>query len=372
MTDAEFAHIEKELGLKLPEAYRKIMGRIPLELHEWPPLPGQATNRPLQDFLLDVGEVVKTQKAASKSLRRDFPEHGFAFGRTGDLGEYYWLIDTSTNDPRVQLVNNGMLLDGPANLGELFERVKGKHQEAWAEERRRKGAGDTATLPPDALVDEGRRMARPAVSLVESGNDYAAVWQGTGVVPPPEGDWRHWISLDTRFLPDNPRKLTGVLSVYLSWDDETFEQVGVFHDPHAGLPGKPDGQPLFAERVERVPPPIEAVLKLGSARIQDWVQANSIDPNDYDRRRCADQAPITEYERFIGSQHPYLAETAEAGDCFGMLGGWSWCFRWCYGTDEEYPWELFGMPLILLTFFDEPNIEVYDDGNDYVKFSRIT
>lgn len=368
MTDAEFEQIENELGLKLPEAYRKIIRDLPEELHDWPPLPGETANRRLEDFLLDIDEVLKAQKAARRLLRRKFPEHGFIFGRSG---ENYWLIDVSANDPKVHLVlvSHRMLLGGQDDLAAHLERVKSKHQDAWAKERRRKEADDAAFLSPNELIGEARQMARPAVLLVGAGKEYAAVWKGTGVVPPPEGKWEHWVSIDTHFLPENPRKIQGILSVYLCIEDtDRFEHVGVVHDPEATLPGEPDGQRLFANRIECVPP-IEALMKFGSKRIQDWLKANSVDPLDsYDPDRFADPAAPNAYEKIVTSEHPFYANA----DCFAMLGGWSWCFKWCYGIDEGYPWELFDKALVLLTVSGEPWIEVFDDGEEFVTFSRIT
>ncbi len=368
MTDAEFERIEKELGLKLPEAYRKIVRDLPDELLDWPPLPGESCNRRLENFLLDVDEILKVQKPARRRVRRGFPEHGFVFGRSG---ENYWLIDASADNPKVYLVftSSRMLLGGQENLAEHLERIKAKHRDAWAEARRRVEAGDRATLSPDELIDEARRLARPAVLLVEAGKDYAAVWQGTGVVPPPEGEWEHCVSLDARFLPDNPRKLRGVLSVYLCVEDsERIDDVAVVHNPEATLPRESDGRPLFAKRIECVPP-IEPLMKFGCQRIQDWLQANSFDPIDgYDPDRFADPAPLHAYEKIVTSEHPFKART----DCYAMLGGWSWCFKWEYGIDEEYPWELFERSLLLLTVHTEPYIEVFDDGNEFVTFSRIT
>ena len=56
-----------------------------------------------------------------------------------------------------------------------------------------------------------------------------------------------------------------------------------------------------------------------------------------------------------------------------MLGGWSWCFTWCYGIDEEYPWHLLKKAIVVLTIAEsEPWIEVFDDGTKFVPFSRVT
>ena len=81
-----------------------------------------------------------------------------------------------------------------------LEHVRKRHQEAWEKAKRRQEAGSTASITAEELLEEARRMARPAVLLMEEGSEYAAVWKGTGVVPPPDGEWEHWISFDAGFL----------------------------------------------------------------------------------------------------------------------------------------------------------------------------
>src|SRR5437588_10362597 len=98
MTEAEFKQIEEKLRLKLPAAYRKIMSAFPEDLADWPPSPGETENRRIEDFLLDVAEIVKAQKAARRRLREALPPHSFVFGRSG---EDFWLIDASKSNPRV-------------------------------------------------------------------------------------------------------------------------------------------------------------------------------------------------------------------------------------------------------------------------------
>jgi len=369
MTEAEFQQIEARLGLKLPAAYREIMRAFPEDLVDWPPPPGETGSRRIEDFLLDVDEIVKAQKAARRRLREPLPPDSFVFGRSGDD---FWLIDVSAKKPRVDLVFDEMILDGPASLAAHLKRIRSNHKRAWAEARRRMGAGSKATMTPDALLAEGRRLARPAVLLVARGSEYAAVWKGAGVVPPPKGEWEHWVSLDARFLPDNPRKLRGILSVYLCTEDsDRFHQVTVVHDRKAKLPSKPDGRRLFARPTE-CPPPMEALFKFGSKPIRDWLRANSVDPNHgYDPKAFSGQnlAAVKAYEEVIAAEHPFAAQA----DGYAMLGGWSWCFLGSYGIDEKYPWHLFNKALVVLTVRDgEPWLEVYDDGKRFVTFSRIT
>ena len=58
LTDAELDRLERELGRTLPVAYRQLMREFPEELIEWPPLPGETANRRIEDFLVDVEEIV--------------------------------------------------------------------------------------------------------------------------------------------------------------------------------------------------------------------------------------------------------------------------------------------------------------------------
>jgi hypothetical protein len=367
MTDSDFKLVEDKLSIKLPAVYRKIVTEIPAELLEWPPAPGETANQPLQDFLLDANEIVKAQKAARKRLGHALPPHSFVFGRSGDN---YWLIDISKKDPEVDLVIEGMTLSGPKSLAEHLERIKSNHKEAWAKVRKRTEAGAKATMSPEKLVSEVRRLARPAVLLVDKGKDYAAIWKGTGVVAPPPGTWEHWISIDTAKLPENPRKLRGVLSVYLCLESgERYEQVGVVHDPKATLPLKTDGTKLFARPYD-CPPPMEALFKFGGPAVQDWLAAHSVDPNHgINPSAFPDRAPLKAAHEIVDREHPFFGKV----DCYAMLGGWSMCFMWCYGIDEQYPWDLLKGALTVLTLRDsEPWLEVFDDGKEFVTFSRIT
>jgi len=227
-------------------------------------------------------------------------------------------------------------------------------------------------MTPEELISEARRMSRPAVLLIAKGNDYAAIWKGTGVVAPPEGEWEHWVSIDTRFLPKNPGNRHGVVSVYLCTESsDRFHEVAARHDPEATLPTATNGQRLFAKPIECLPP-TEAICKFGSKSIQDWLLANIADPNQVNDRESFDEesrGTLEAYDEVLRAEHPLHNDT----DCFAMLGGWSACFTWCYGYDEIYPWHVFEKELVVLTIADsEPWIEVFDDGSEFETFSRIT
>ena len=366
MTEAQFKELEEKLELKLPAAYRKIMGKFPNELRNWPP-PATPNAKPMgDDFLFDVAAIVKANKLGRKRLKKQFPAKGFVLGGGGDS---LWMIDTAQSNPPVKLLFDEMILDGPDNLAELVERVQANHKDAWAKVKKREKAGAKADLSPETLLAEGRKLARPAVALYDKGKEYAAVWGGKGVVPPGkpsqgEARWKHWISIDASRLPDNPRKIKGVVSVY-EWlgDDKDWGAVKVYHDPKAALPRKPDGVKLFARKFQCLPD-VDAVFHFGSKTVKDWLKANSLDTDS-----SYEVSPVKEYLEVVRREHPFMSRDG----AYAMLGGWSWCFTWCYGMDEKYPWHVFKKALIVLTIADsEPWLEVFDDGKKFVTFSRIT
>ena len=380
MTEEQLAEIEQALGLKLPPAYRRIVGSLPAALREWPPAPRSGANQSLREFLLDPAALLQVQEAGRQRLGRELPPHSFVIGHAG---QNYWLIDTRTDDPPVQLLVQELVLDGFPSLGALLKWVKQRHKEAWKEARRGQGARPTAATTPEAgasmtadeLLAEARRMARPATLLkeegAEEGAEYAAVWKGSGVAPPPAGQWEHWLSFDTRFLPHNPLGLEGVISLYLCLEDgERFEQVEVVHDPAAALPEAPDGQRLFAEPYQ-CPPPVKALFKFGPPHIQQWLQAHgaSADRHSAWQFDPASRQALQALEQMVDREHPF----GERMNCVAMLGGWSVGFFWCYGSGEDTPWRLLEKRLVALTFRDsEPWLEVLQDQDRFLAFSRIT
>jgi hypothetical protein len=361
MTENELRIIERDLQLQLPEAYRNLILQFPEELRDWPPRGPEAPGDRRDDFFLDAAQLIAANEKARKRYRKRLPAGAFVFG--GDNKDS-WFIECGEPNPPVQLINKDYILGGTENLQEHLESVRQSHQEAWKKAGKLRKAGAKATLAPDELIAAGQELARPAVALYDTGKQYAAVWRGSGVVSPGPGQWRHWISLDAGHLPDNPRKLRGVISVY-DWigSGDRFSEVKVVHDEHASLPKKTDGTKLYAKEFQCLPD-VDAVFQFGSKKIKDWLKATSWDGNtDYKK------TPVKEYLKLVHAQHPFSANDG----AFALLGGWSWCFNWCYSTDEEYPWHLFKKALIVLTLAEsEPWIEVFDDGKKFVAFSRIT
>jgi hypothetical protein len=357
MTEGDLRRLEAELGLQFPAAYRRIVTAFPEQLRNWPA--GQPAAARQTAFLFDVDRILKANRAGRRKLRRRFPEKGYVLGGDPDG---WWLIDTALENPPVLLIFDDYTLDGFEDLDDLYQTVQKDHAEAWAKANKRSRAGKKPALTAETLLAEGRRLARPAVALRDRGTEYAAVWRGAGVADPGPGEWRHWISIDAGFLPQNPRGMKGVVSVY-DWfaDDDRMGELRVVNDPQACLPVKPSGKRLFAHNIA-VPPDVDALFHFGAQSLRDWLELNG-SYLDYDR------PPVKDYLRAVRRQHPF-----SAGDgTYAMLGGWSWCFNWCYGTDEEYPWHLFDQALIVLTLEDsEPWIEVVDDGKEFQAFARIT
>src|SRR5438132_842376 len=52
----------------------------------------------------------------------------------------------------------------------------------------------------DRLPPTAQQLERRSLLLKRTGTDLAAIWGGDGIVPPPPGPYRHWISVDSRYL----------------------------------------------------------------------------------------------------------------------------------------------------------------------------
>ena len=297
MTESDLAIIERDLQLKLPEAYRKMILQFPAELRDWPPRGPDDPYDRRDDFFLDAAKIIAANEKARKRYRKRLPPGAFVLG--GDNKDS-WFIECDQPNPPVQLINKDYILGGSENLQEHLDCVRKSHQEVWAKANGRDKAGAKAQLTADELIAAGQELARPAVALYDKGKEYAAVWRGSGVVSPGKGKWRHWISLDARYLPDNPRKLGGVISVYEgSADDDRMSELKVVHDGQATLPKKTDGTKLYAKEFQCLPD-VEAVFQFGSKKVKDWQQATSWDPSTGYTR-----TPVKEYVKLVRDQHPF-------------------------------------------------------------------
>jgi hypothetical protein len=211
------------------------------------------------------------------------------------------------------------------------------------------------------LIVEGERLARPCVLLAAEGGakHFAAVWGGRGLVPAPPGPFRHWLTVDCRFLPQGTRPGEGCLSVYTNEEDcQTGEAV---HEASAKLRRTRAGQALYAQ-AGRSLPPIDGVFRFGSRGVRRWLGANGWRPDWGYNDNFPDRGPAKEYERLYQKECPLYA-----GGVFAVLGGWHFPWPdgdWAERSDESlFVWTIEG---------SEPWVEVWKTASGYRVIQRIT
>jgi hypothetical protein len=208
---------------------------------------------------------------------------------------------------------------------------------------------------PD-LRAEAEALKRPCVYLVDAGEEYAAVWGGAAVVPSPGREYRHWISIDTRFMFPSRR---GCLSVFAN--EEDCKSGAVRFEADALLPSSSARKRLFA-RPSASLPPIDAVFRFGSPDVRAWLQALGWDPMVEYTDNFPDPEPVKAYEADYQAQLPLYSGGAHA-----VIGGWH--FPW---PDGDWA-DLIDCNLLVWTFEDcEPWIEAWSDGSREWVFQRIT
>jgi hypothetical protein len=187
-------------------------------------------------------------------------------------------------------------------------------------------------MEDSALVALAERLARPCVLLKHTGNEdqFAGIWGGPAIVSGPGEPFRHWLSVDCRFVPDGLGPANGVLSVFAN--EEDCASGVVTFDAAASLVGS-TGKRLFAHAGLSYPPP----------------DAMPFEDSD-------------QYIRVWQSNCPLYTEEAAA-----VLGGWH--FPWPDGDWEE----LRNAPLLLWTIDEsEPWIEVLGGSSGFKVVQRIT
>lgn len=192
------------------------------------------------------------------------------------------------------------------------------------------------------LIDVGWRLTRPCLLLNEAaaGEPIVAIWEGSGVIPAPDTSLHHIITIDCRFLPQNPHSLTGCLSVY--GHNRLTNNGVVMVDPHGVLsPNASTGIRLSGQSVRSFPP-IDAVVK--EPVVHAWLAANGWEHNP-DKNTYFDD---DDYNAVFQEQCPIYTDQAIA-----VLGGWH--FPW---ADKDWD-DLRLHTLIVWTFRNvEPWIEV--------------
>ena len=182
------------------------------------------------------------------------------------------------------------------------------------------------------LIAQEQQLARPCALLKRAGSadQLAGVWAGDGVVSVNGGPYRHWLSIDCRFLPPDLGPREGVLSIYTNEDD--CESGVTAFGADARIPHL-SAQPIYAHPSISFPPP------------------DALAGGDDER-----------YLRYWQTVCPMYT-----GDAVAVLGGWH--FPWPDGDWEE----LRNHSLIAWTLDEsEPWVEVWKTPNGYRVMQRIT
>ena len=215
-------------------------------------------------------------------------------------------------------------------------------------------------MTADELIAEERNLAKPNVHLRPNGetNAMAAIWSGEGLVPPPGDGYQHWLTIDCRFLPAGIGPSTGCISVYT----ENRERRGtVTYDPSMQLSLKGSGRYLYAHPSESLPP-LEVLFQQASPAIVEWLATLNWKPEWGYNSNFPEAEVFQAYEQ---AQHCDL--TFDGESVFAVLGGW--LTLW---PDGDWP-ELLDLSLIVLTLAEsEPWVEVFQDGDGFRVFQRIS
>ena len=200
-------------------------------------------------------------------------------------------------------------------------------------------------MTPDALIAEGRSLARPSVFLRPDGDgSVAAIWHERDEDEIGRTGYRCWITVDAQFVPGLPKAGHGFLSV--------------FTDERKCLGGRVDVHPVLRKRPgielhpseELVLPPIEVVFVHGSEAVAKWLAANNWPRGERYNENFPDRAVVEEYEREWSKEYPVYRQD----NTYAVLGGWHWpC------ADSDW-YQLMNEQLMVLTVHNsEPWVETW-------------
>ncbi len=208
MTDSELQRLQDTLGIVLPAPYAEVMRAFPPELRHWPSW-ADGESRTFYsdvDVILDANKKVRENPGQfvkfPRQYRAAWPKNLFLFG--DDNSESFYLIDVNKPNPEVDSIFNGAIRPSFPDVASLYRSFQYRHGERWKEDAMRSTKPPKvpkATLSAAVFLKEAKHLARPATVLSAEGAVYAACWRGTGVVPPPPGQWEHWISIDQTLYP---------------------------------------------------------------------------------------------------------------------------------------------------------------------------
>jgi hypothetical protein len=209
-------------------------------------------------------------------------------------------------------------------------------------------------MTAEQLIEEGRHLARPCVYLSDTGEGEAiAVWGGSGIVSAPEGPYKHWLSLNCRYLPNRSPQLNGCMSIYSNEDNKRGGLVVVRET--SSVSSTQTGVPLFAHPAMSLPP-LEGVSKYGSKAAKAWFAENGQRIKGkwgklaFSENFCE---IIETYEEAWRDQCPFYD-----GSAYAVLGGWQM-------PDED--WYNFWEAQLLVWTFPQygPWLEVWKDGKSF-------
>jgi hypothetical protein len=208
------------------------------------------------------------------------------------------------------------------------------------------------------LIAEGERLAKPCLSLRDKGAGApCAIWGGPGPLPPPGPKHRHWITLDCEAFPEHFPGATGSASLYADY----VEAGALLLGPKLSLVRARSTTLLYAHPARSLPP-IDAVFRFGSPRVQEWLAAHGWEPTWEYNDNFPDRETARAYERAWQDQCPLYGRGVHA-----VVGGWH--VPWPDGDWED----LLADTLVLMTLEEsEPWIEVWRTAAGFRVIQRIT
>lgn len=209
------------------------------------------------------------------------------------------------------------------------------------------------------LIDEGRRLTRPAVFLRPQGTGQrAAVYYAYDEDEIESTGFRAWLSVDAAQIPGKPDSLSGYLTLYTNEDDSTQGKVEV-------ISSWPDrtGTELFAHPAS-VLPPVDAVFARGSPAVAEWIALHGWERTERYNDNFGDKEIVRGYEQVWMREFPLYFES----DVYAILGGWHWP---CADSDWH---DLIDDRLMVMTLRDsEPWVEAWlTRSGDFSVIPRIT
>ena len=211
------------------------------------------------------------------------------------------------------------------------------------------------------LIGEGRKLQKPCSFLRPTGTGpIAALWYERDPQEIAATGYRHWLTVDSRFIPQRPPELSGYLSVFSEERRHTGGRVVI-------TPSWPEriGISLYAQPAS-VLPPIDIVFEQGSAAITEWLAKSNWKREFGPHSNFKDVKLVQRYEEVWSQEHPLFFDP-DGSEIYALLGGW----QWPDPGAKENPIE---EQLLITTLRDaEPWVEAwYGDTNGFDVLQRIT